>query len=85
MSQILQFKDQFHNTRKDASSLTNFCHILKNLSNTPSDVESPIIKVELVMKILCQLPLSYHSIFDIIKNTKPFPKKNGSEEHAPFI
>ncbi|KAJ9546692.1 hypothetical protein OSB04_019235 [Centaurea solstitialis] len=38
-----------------------------------ADCDSKIDEIELVMQILRQLPPSYHSIVDVITNTKPFP------------
>lgn len=70
---MLQLQDQFRNTKKGASTITDFCHTLKNLADALADVESPITEIELAMQILRQLPASYHSIVDVITNTKPFP------------
>ncbi|XP_023762277.1 uncharacterized protein LOC111910675 [Lactuca sativa] len=72
MSCMLELQDQFRNTRKGSSSITEFCHTLKNLVNDLKDVDSSITEVELVMQILRQLPPSYHNIMDVITNTKPF-------------
>ncbi|KAJ9557292.1 hypothetical protein OSB04_011906 [Centaurea solstitialis] len=44
-----------------------------NLANTLADCDSKIVEIELIMQILRQLPPSYHSIVDVITNTKPFP------------
>lgn len=70
---MLQLQDQFCNTKKGASSITEYCHTLKNLADDLKDVDSPITDIELVMQILRQLPPSYHSLVDVITNTKPFP------------
>lgn len=70
---MLQLLDQFRNTKKGASSITEFCHTLKNLADDLKDVDSPITESELVMQILRQLPPSYHSIVDVITNTKSLP------------
>ena len=60
-------------TKKGASSITEYCHNLKNLVDTLSDVDSEITKVELVMQILCQLPPVYHWTVDVITHMKSFP------------
>ncbi|KAJ9563458.1 hypothetical protein OSB04_008618 [Centaurea solstitialis] len=73
MSRMLQLQEQFHNTKKGTLSITDFCHNLKNLADALADCDSKIDEVELVMQILRQLPPSYHSIVDVITNTKPFP------------
>ncbi|KAJ9564516.1 hypothetical protein OSB04_000482 [Centaurea solstitialis] len=73
MSRMLQLQEQFRNTKKGALSITDFCHQLKNLVDALTDCDSKIDEVELVMQILRQLPPSYHSIVDVITNTKPFP------------
>ncbi|KAJ9540269.1 hypothetical protein OSB04_026775 [Centaurea solstitialis] len=73
MSRMLQLQDQFRNTKKGPLSITDFCHNLKNLADALADCDSKITDVELVMQILRQLPPSYHSIVDVITNTKPFP------------
>ncbi|KAJ9536095.1 hypothetical protein OSB04_un000733 [Centaurea solstitialis] len=73
MSRMLQLQEQFRNTKKGALSITDFCHQLKNLADALADCDSKIDEVELVMQILRQLPPSYHSIVDVITNTKPFP------------
>ncbi|KAJ9560701.1 hypothetical protein OSB04_005861 [Centaurea solstitialis] len=73
MSRMLQLQEQFRNTKKGALSITDFCHQLKNLADALADCDSKIDEIELVMQILRQLPLSYHSIVDVITNTKPFP------------
>lgn len=70
---MLQLQDQFRNTKKDASSIIEFCHTLVNVDDDIKDVDSPIIEIQMVMQILRQLPSSYHSIVDVITNTKPFP------------
>lgn len=70
---MLQLQDQFRNTKKGASTITEFCHALKNLADDLYDVESHLTKVELVMQILRQLPAFYHNIVDVITNTKPLP------------
>ncbi|KAJ9558152.1 hypothetical protein OSB04_012766 [Centaurea solstitialis] len=73
MSRMLQLQEQFCNTKKGALSITDFCHQLKNLADALADCDSKIDEIELVMQILRQLPPSYHSIVDVITNTKPFP------------
>ncbi|CAI9278900.1 unnamed protein product [Lactuca saligna] len=73
MSRMLQLQEQFRNTKKDSSSITKFCHSLKNLAEAFVDCNSKIDKVELVMQILRQLAPSYHIIFDVTTNTEPFP------------
>ncbi|KAJ9560758.1 LOW QUALITY PROTEIN: hypothetical protein OSB04_005918, partial [Centaurea solstitialis] len=73
MSRMLQLQEQFRNTKKGTSSITDFCHNLKNLADALADCDSKIDEIELVMQILRQLPPSYHSIVDVITNTKPFP------------
>ncbi|KAJ9566010.1 hypothetical protein OSB04_001976 [Centaurea solstitialis] len=73
MSRMLQLQEQFRNTKKGTLSITDFCHSLKNLADALVDCDSKINEVELVMQILRQLPPSYHSIVDVITNTKPFP------------
>ncbi|KAJ9556167.1 hypothetical protein OSB04_010781 [Centaurea solstitialis] len=73
MSRMLQLQEQFRNTKKGALSITDFCHQLKNLADALADCDSKIDEVELVMQILRQLPPSYHSIVDVITNTKNFP------------
>lgn len=73
MSRMLQLQEQFRNTKKGTSSITDFCHTLKNLADALADCDSNINEIELVMQILRQLPPSYHSIVDVITNTKPFP------------
>ncbi|KAJ9565039.1 hypothetical protein OSB04_001005 [Centaurea solstitialis] len=73
MSRMLQLQEQFRNTKKGTLSITDFCHNLKNLADALADCDSKIDEVELVMQILRQLPPSYHSIVDVITNTKPFP------------
>ncbi|KAJ9548019.1 hypothetical protein OSB04_020562 [Centaurea solstitialis] len=73
MSRMLQLQEQFRNTKKGALSITDFCHQLKNLADALADCDSKIDEIELVMQILRQLPPSYHSIVDVITNTKPFP------------
>ncbi|KAJ9546650.1 hypothetical protein OSB04_019193 [Centaurea solstitialis] len=73
MSRMLQLQEQFRNTKKGTLSITDFCHNLKNLADALADCDSKITDVELVMQILRQLPPSYHSIVDVITNTKPFP------------
>ncbi|KAJ9564595.1 LOW QUALITY PROTEIN: hypothetical protein OSB04_000561, partial [Centaurea solstitialis] len=73
MSRMLQLQEQFRNTKKGTSSITDFCHNLKNLADALADCDSKIDDIELVMQILRQLPPSYHSIVDVITNTKPFP------------
>lgn len=60
-------------TKKGSSSITKFCHSLKNLADALVDCDSNIDKVELVMQILRQLPPSYHIIVDVITNRKLFP------------
>ncbi|KAJ9565780.1 hypothetical protein OSB04_001746 [Centaurea solstitialis] len=50
-----------------------FCHNLKNLADALADCDSKIDEIELLMQILRQLPPPYHSIVDVITNTKPFP------------
>ncbi|KAJ9547665.1 hypothetical protein OSB04_020208 [Centaurea solstitialis] len=72
MSRMLQLQEQFRNTKKGTLSITDFCHNLKNLADALADCDSKIDDVELVMQILRQLPPSYHSIVDVITNTKPF-------------
>lgn len=72
MSRMLKLQDQFRNTKKGTSSITEFCHTLKNLADALLDVDSKITNIELVMQILRQLPPSYHNIVDLITNTKPF-------------
>ncbi|XP_023762220.1 uncharacterized protein LOC111910624 [Lactuca sativa] len=59
MSRMLQLQDQFRNTKKGTSTITEFCHTLKNLADAFADVESPITEIELVMQILRQLPASF--------------------------
>ncbi|KAJ9539514.1 hypothetical protein OSB04_032247 [Centaurea solstitialis] len=73
MSRMLQLQEQFRNTKKGTSSITDFCHNLKNLADALADCDSKIDEIKLVMQILRQLPPSYHSIVDVITNTKPFP------------
>ncbi|XP_023752423.1 uncharacterized protein LOC111900777 [Lactuca sativa] len=73
MSRMLQLQDQFRNTKKGVSSITEYCHALKNIVDALADVDSTINEIEHVMQILHQLPPSYHSIMDVITNTKPFP------------
>lgn len=73
MSRMLQLQEQFRNTKKGTSTITDFCHNLKNLADALTDCDSKIDEIELVMQILRQLPPSYHSIVDVITNTKPFP------------
>ncbi|KAJ9537518.1 hypothetical protein OSB04_030251 [Centaurea solstitialis] len=73
MSRMLQLQEQFRNTKKGPLSITDFCYNLKNLADALADCDSKITDVELVMQILRQLPPSYHSIVDVITNTKPFP------------
>ncbi|KAJ9566760.1 hypothetical protein OSB04_002726 [Centaurea solstitialis] len=73
MSLMLQLQEQIRNTKKGTLSITDFCHNLKNLADALADCDSKIDEVELVMQILHQLPPSYHSIVDVITNTKPFP------------
>ncbi|KAJ9563084.1 hypothetical protein OSB04_008244 [Centaurea solstitialis] len=73
MSRMLQLQEQFRNTKKGALSITDFCHQLKNLADALADCDSKIDEIELVMQTLRQLPPSYHSIVDVITNTKPFP------------
>lgn len=46
---MLQLHDQFRNTKKGASSITEFYHTLKNLFGDLKDVESPFTEIELVM------------------------------------
>lgn len=66
---MLQLQDEFRNTKKGDSSITEYCHALKNIA----DVDSTINEIELVMQILRQFPPSYHSIVEVITNAKPFP------------
>ncbi|KAJ9556825.1 hypothetical protein OSB04_011439 [Centaurea solstitialis] len=66
-------QEQFRNAKEGTSSVTVFCHNLKNLADALADCDSKIDEIELVMQILRQLPPSYHSIVDVITNTKPFP------------
>ncbi|KAJ9560232.1 hypothetical protein OSB04_005392 [Centaurea solstitialis] len=73
MSRMLQLQEQFRNTKKGTLSITDICHNLKNLADALADCDSKITDVKLVMQILRQLPPSYHSIVDVITNTKPFP------------
>ena len=73
MSRMLQLQVQFRNTKKGTSSITDFCHNLKNLVDALADCDSKIDEIELVMQILRQLPPSYHSIVDVITNTKLLP------------
>ncbi|KAJ9545573.1 hypothetical protein OSB04_025280 [Centaurea solstitialis] len=73
MSRMLQLQEQFRNTKKGTSSITDFCLNLKNLADALAACDSKIDETELVMQILRQLPPSYHSIVDVITNTKPFP------------
>lgn len=70
---MLQLQDQFRSTKKGSHSITEYCHTLKNLADDLQDVDSPITEIELVMQILRQLPPSYHSLVDVITNSKPFP------------
>lgn len=70
---MLQLQEQFYNVKKGASSITEYCHNLKHLADALADVDSDITELELVMQILRGLPPSYHSIVDVITNTKPFP------------
>ncbi|KAJ9562193.1 hypothetical protein OSB04_007353 [Centaurea solstitialis] len=72
-SRMLQLQEQFRNTKKGTTSITDFCHTLKNLADALADCDSKLDEIELVMQILRQLPPSYHSIVDVITNTKPFP------------
>lgn len=46
---------------------------MKKLDEALADCDSNIDEIELVMQILRQLLPSYHSIVDVITNTKPFP------------
>lgn len=46
---------------------------MKNLTEALADCDSKIDKIEIVMQILCQLQQPYHSIVDVITNTKSFP------------
>ncbi|KAJ9565991.1 LOW QUALITY PROTEIN: hypothetical protein OSB04_001957 [Centaurea solstitialis] len=73
MSRMLQFQEQFRNAKKGTSSITDFCHNQKILADALANCDSKIDEIELVMQILRQLPPSYHSIVDVITNTKPFP------------
>lgn len=73
MPRMLQLQDQFRTTKKGASTINEFCHHLKHLADALSDVDCHITDTELVMQILRQLPPSYHSIVDVVTNTKPFP------------
>ncbi|KAJ9565668.1 hypothetical protein OSB04_001634 [Centaurea solstitialis] len=73
MSRMLQLLEQFRNTKKGTSSITDFCLNLKNLADAMAACDPKIDETELVMQILCQLPPFYHSIVDVITNTKPFP------------
>ena len=73
MPRMLQLQEQFRNTKKGASSITDYCHNLKHLADALKDVDSEITELELVMQILRGLPPSYQSIVDVITNTKPFP------------
>lgn len=50
--------------------LTRF---LKNLAATLVDCDSNVDEIEIVMQILQQIPPCYHTIVDVITNTKPFP------------
>lgn len=59
--------------KEGSSSITQFCHTLKNLVDDLKDVDSTITEIELVMQILWQLPSSYHSIVDVITDKKSFP------------
>lgn len=54
-------------------SITYYCHDIKHLANALANVDSEITELELVMKILRGLLSSYHSIVNVVKNTKPFP------------
>ncbi|KAL4562284.1 hypothetical protein LXL04_034484 [Taraxacum kok-saghyz] len=73
MPRMLQLQEQFRNTKKGASIIQEYCHNLKHLADALHDVDSTISELELVMQILRGLPSSYHSIVDVITNTKPFP------------
>ncbi|KAJ9564021.1 hypothetical protein OSB04_009181 [Centaurea solstitialis] len=52
MSRMLQLQEQFRNTKKGTSSITDFCHNLKNLADALADCDSKIDEIELVMQIL---------------------------------
>ncbi|XP_023730469.1 uncharacterized protein LOC111878190 [Lactuca sativa] len=49
MSHMLQLQEQFRNTKKGFSSITEFCHTLKNLVEALADCDSKIDEIELVM------------------------------------
>ncbi|CAI9261544.1 unnamed protein product [Lactuca saligna] len=49
MSRMLQLQDQFRNTKKGSSSITEFGHTLKNLADDLKDVDFTITDIELVM------------------------------------
>ncbi|KAJ9568111.1 hypothetical protein OSB04_004077 [Centaurea solstitialis] len=51
----------------------NLLQIISSDDYALADCDSKIDEIELVMQILRQLPPSYHSIVDVITNTKPFP------------
>lgn len=44
--QMLQLQYQFRNTKKGSSSITEFCHTLKNLADDLKDVDSNITEIE---------------------------------------
>lgn len=73
MPRMLLLHEQFRNMNKGSSSITEFYHSLKNIVDALADYDSKIDELKLVMQILRQLPPSYHSIVDVITNTKPFP------------
>lgn len=49
---MLQLQDQFRNTKKCASFITEICHALTNIVDVLVDVDSTINEFELVMQIL---------------------------------
>ena len=63
---MLQLQEQFRNTKKSSSTITEICHALKNLAEALVSCDCKIDEVELVTQILRQLLPTYHSIVDII-------------------
>lgn len=48
---MLQLQDQFHNTKKGTSLITEFCHMLKHLDDDLKYVDTAITEIKLVMQI----------------------------------
>ncbi|VFQ97391.1 unnamed protein product [Cuscuta campestris] len=72
-ARAMQLKHRFRTTVKGTRTISEYCHLLKNLADYLDDVDAPVTEHALVLQVLQGLPQDIRAQVTFLQYQTPFP------------